>query len=151
VLSGTNYDDLGDYRPGIDAARKYEVLAPMVECKVTKEGLRQIALHFGLPNWNKPASPCLSSRIPYNQAVTAEKLQQIEEAETILNQYGFYEVRVRHYGKNAKVEVKAGELHKLKPIENEITQKIKAIGFEHVEIDNEGLVSGKLNRAINKN
>jgi uncharacterized protein len=151
VLSGTNYDDLGDYRPGIDAARKYEVLAPMVECKVTKDELRQIARHFGLPNWDKPASPCLSSRIPYNQAVTAEKLKQIEEAETILNQYGFYEVRVRHYGKNAKVEVKADELDKLKPIENDIIQKIKAVGFENVEIDKEGLVSGKLNRAINKN
>lgn len=150
VLSGTNYDDLGDYRPGIDAARKYEVLTPMVECKITKDELRQIARNFNLPNWNKPASPCLSSRIPYKQTVTAEKLKQIEDAENILNRYGFYEVRVRHYGKNAKVEVKADEMDKLELVENEIVQKIKALGFTNVEKDEEGLVSGKLNRAIKK-
>ena len=98
VLSGTNADDLGDYRPGIDAAKKFEVQSPMVDCKISKEEIRQIAKHFQLPNWDKPASPCLSSRIPYNQSVTLQKLRQIEDAEEILNSYGFADVRVRHYG-----------------------------------------------------
>ena len=88
VLSGTNFDDLGDYRPGLQAAAKYEVLSPMVDCKLTKEELRQIAKHYNLPNWDKPASPCLSSRIPYNHKITGEKLRQVEEAENILNDYG---------------------------------------------------------------
>lgn len=148
VLSGTNADDLGDYRPGIDAARKFEVQSPLVDCKITKNELRQIARYFELPNWDKPASPCLSSRIPYNQPVTLEKLRQIEAAEDILNSYGFGDVRLRHYGNYGKIEVHREELQKLKLIEQEVIPKIKALGFEHCEIDPEGLVSGKMNRVI---
>jgi uncharacterized protein len=95
ILSGTNFDDLGDYRPGIDAAQKNQVLSPLVDCKINKEEIREIARYFNLPNWNKPASPCLSSRIPYNQNVTIEKLGQIEAAEDILNHYVFEDVSVR--------------------------------------------------------
>lgn len=148
VLSGTNYDDLGDYRPGINAAKKNEVLAPMVECRINKEEIRQIAKYFELPNWDKPASPCLSSRIPYNHIVTREKLKQVEAAEEILNTYGFDDVRVRHYGTYGKIEVKASDLTKLNLVKDEVISKITALGFERCEIDNEGLVSGKLNRVI---
>ncbi|HYQ58932.1 MAG TPA: ATP-dependent sacrificial sulfur transferase LarE [Draconibacterium sp.] len=148
VLSGTNQDDLGDYRPGINAAKKNEVLAPMVDCKITKEELRQIAHYFELPNWNKPASPCLSSRIPYNHAVTREKLRQVEAAEDILNTYGFDDVRVRHYGSFGKIEVQKEDLSKLQSIRDEVINKITALGFERCEIDEEGLVSGKMNRVI---
>ena len=148
ILSGTNYDDLGDYRPGIDAAQKNLVISPLVDCKVTKDEIREIARHFNLPNWNKPASPCLSSRIPYNQAVTLEKLQQIEAAEDILNSHGFEDVRVRHFGTYGKIEVQKADLEKLQLIKDKVIGEIKNIGFERIEIDEEGLVSGKLNRVI---
>lgn len=148
VLSGTNYDDLGDYRPGIDAAKKNLVLSPLVDCKLTKVELREIARHFGLPNWNKPASPCLSSRIPYNQAVTLEKLKQIEAAEDLLNLHGFEDVRVRHYETYGKIEVQKVDLERLKSIGEQLANEMKVIGFERIVIDEEGLVSGKMNRAI---
>jgi uncharacterized protein len=149
ILSGTNFDDLGDYRPGIDAAQKNQVLSPLVDCKISKEQIREIARYFNLPNWNKPASPCLSSRIPYNQDVTIKKLQQIEAAEDILNRYGFEDVRVRHFGTFGRIEVLKKDLAKLRIIKEKVTREIKTIGFESVEIDGEGLVSGKMNRVIN--
>ena len=148
VLSGTNRDDLGDYRPGLQAAAKYKVLSPMVDCKVAKEELRQIAKYFELPNWDKPSSPCLSSRIPYNHSITLEKLRQVEDAESILNEYGFNDVRVRHYGTYGKIEVKKDELERLLLVENEVVDKIRNVGFAELKIDREGLVSGKLNRVL---
>ncbi len=149
VLSGTNYDDLGDYRPGLQAAAKYMVLSPMVDCNLSKDELRQIAKHFELPNWDKPASPCLSSRVPYNHQITREKLKQIEDAESILNEFGFNDVRVRHYGTYGQIEVKKDELEKLLLVENEVLYKMKKVGFKELRIDKEGLVSGKLNRVLN--
>lgn len=148
VLSGTNYDDLGDYRPGLQAAAKYKVLSPMVDCNLTKDELRQIAKHFDLPNWDKPASPCLSSRIPYNHEITREKLQQVEDAENILNDFGFKDVRVRHYGTYGQIEVQKEELDKLLLVENEVLDKMSKVGFSELKIDREGLVSGKLNRVL---
>ena len=148
ILSGTNYDDLGDYRPGIDAAQKNLVISPLVDCKVTKEEIREIARHFNLPNWDKPASPCLSSRIPYNQDVTLAKLKQIEAAEDLLNGYGFEDVRFRHFGTYGKIEVQKKDLEKLQVIRELLVSEIKKLGIPRIEIDEEGLVSGKMNRAI---
>ncbi|HZL10424.1 MAG TPA: ATP-dependent sacrificial sulfur transferase LarE [Prolixibacteraceae bacterium] len=148
ILSGTNYDDLGDYRPGIDAAQKNLVLSPLVDCKIAKEEIREIAGYFNLPNWDKPASPCLSSRIPYNQTVTLKKLKQIEAAEDILNNYGFEDIRVRHFGTFGKIEVRKEDMEKLQSIKNTVISEIKELGFERIEIDEEGLVSGKLNRVL---
>jgi len=148
VLSGTNVDDLGDYRPGLQAAAQYKVLAPMAQCKLTKEEIREIARNFNLPNWDKPASPCLSSRIPYNHQITREKLKQVEAAEDFLNELGFVDVRVRHYGKYGQVEVKQSEIERLFAMENQVVDKIKSFGFDDVKIDREGLVSGKLNRVL---
>ena len=148
ILNGQNFDDLGDYRPGIKAAREYKVLKPLADCDFTKIDIREMARHFNLPTWDKPASPCLSSRIPYGQEVTIDKLRQIEEAENMLNTLGFEEVRVRHFGTTAKIEVPADQLDRLKRHEKTIDQNIKDIGFERCEFDEEGLVSGKLNRAI---
>ncbi len=150
VLSGANHDDLGDFRPGMEAAKKYEVLSPFVDCELGKDEIRELARHFGLPNWDKPASPCLSSRIPYNQTVTAEKLQQIENAEEILLAAGFSNARVRHYGDTARIEVPAEELPTLLDQKETITASIRDLGFVFCEIDEEGLVSGKLNRALGR-
>ena len=148
VLSGTNFDDLGDYRPGIDAAKQNRVLSPLVDCKITKEEIREIARYFALPNWNKPASPCLSSRIPYNQEVTSKKLKQIEAAEDILNRYGFEDVRVRHYGTYGKIELQKTDFEQFLLVKENVIQEIIKVGFERIEFDEEGLVSGKLNRVL---
>jgi uncharacterized protein len=148
VLNGTNADDYGDYRPGMKAAAKYQVLSPLADCEITKAEIREIAHHFELPNWNKPASPCLSSRIPYSHSITKKKLVEIEQAEDLLNGFGFEDVRVRHYGDHGKIEVRKEDLPRLKEMEESVLGKIRQIGFPQVLIDEEGLVSGKMNRVI---
>lgn len=148
LLNGTNKDDHGDYRPGIQAANNHGIHSPLSDCGIGKAEIRLLAKHFDLPVWDKPASPCLSSRIPYGQTVTEKKLQQIEAAETILNKIGFDEVRVRHFGSEARIEVPADILDQLLPFKTKIQTAFKEIGFESATIDTEGLVSGKLNRAI---
>lgn len=148
VLNGTNADDYNDYRPGMKAAAKYEIFSPLAECGIVKEEIREIARHFGLPNWNKPASPCLSSRIPYTHAITRKKLVEIEAAEELLNSFGFDDVRVRHYGDHGKIEVPREEVPRLLEMKASVVEKIREIGFPEVVIDEEGLVSGKLNRDL---
>jgi uncharacterized protein len=148
ILNGQNFDDLGDYRPGIKAAGEFSVLKPLADCKFTKVDIREMAKYFGLATWNKPASPCLSSRIPYGHEVTLEKLRQIEAAENMLNTMGFEEVRVRHFGQKAKIEVPQDTLPLLKKQYSDIEAQLLQLGFHICEIDEEGLVSGKLNRAI---
>lgn len=148
VLNGTNFDDFGDYRPGLKAAADHEILSPMADCKVTKAELRRMARYFNLPNWDKPASPCLSSRIPYNHVITHKKLQQVEDAENMLNELGFSDVRVRHYGSYGKIEVPGEEVDRLVLLQKEVAKKLSSLGFKKCIIDTEGLVSGKLNRAI---
>ena len=93
---------LGDYRPGLQAAREHKVHTPLADCGLNKQDVRDIAKYLDLPNWDKPASPCLSSRVPYGNSITEAKLRQIEAAEGILNAYGFEDVRVRHYGSEAR-------------------------------------------------
>ncbi len=150
VLNGTNADDYSDYRPGLKAATKYKVLSPLADCGLSKEEIRQIARYFNLPNWDKPASPCLSSRIPYNHKITQKKLVEIEQAEELLNSFGFNDVRVRHYGDHGKIEVRQEDVPRLLELEESVVMKVKQIGFPEVVIDKEGLVSGKLNRDIGK-
>jgi uncharacterized protein len=148
VLNGTNIDDHGDYRPGLQAAFNYQVFSPLADFKITKEEIRQIARNYDLPNWNKPASPCLSSRIPYTHKITRKKLIEVEQAENFLNDFGFSDVRVRHYGDFGRIEVKPGDISRLIAMKDAIEEKIIEIGFQRVEFDEEGLVSGKLNRVI---
>ena len=148
ILNGQNKDDLNDYRPGINAANEFNVRTPLADCDFTKNDVREIAKYFNLSTWDKPASPCLSSRIPYGQEVTIEKLKQIENAENLLNDLGFTEVRVRHFDNVAKIEVPKDVVRDLLKIENEIKTKIIQLGFSGCEIDIEGFVSGKLNRVI---
>ena len=148
ILNGTNTDDLGDYRPGLQAAKEHSILSPLLDCEIDKAAVREIAKSFSLPNWEKPASPCLSSRVPYGDLITFDKLKQIENAELILNEYGYVDVRVRHFNKEARIEVPDGQILQLKHDFEAINSRIMQLGFTRCIIDEEGLVSGKLNRAI---
>lgn len=150
VLNGTNADDLGDYRPGLRAADEFSVRSPLVECGIDKAGVRQLAEYFELQCWDKPASPCLSSRVPYGERITVEKLRQIEAAEAIVEDAGFIINRVRHYGEVARVEVPEDVQVRLADYREQITKGLLEIGFKKVEFDDEGFVSGKLNRVLLK-
>lgn len=147
ILNGTNRDDLGDYRPGLEAAKQKHVRSPLLECDLDKEAVREMALAFELSCWDKPASPCLSSRIPYGERVTEEKLRRIENAEAWFGDRGFTICRVRHVGEKACVEVPPDRIADLPSIK-EIEMAMELFGFLGVEIDQEGFVSGKLNRAL---
>lgn len=148
LLNGTNQDDHGDYRPGLEAASNHKVHTPLSDCGLGKTEVRLLAKHFGLPVWDKPASPCLSSRIPYGNQVTHAKLHQIEEAEKIINSHGFIDVRVRHFDQEARIEVPGHAQEKIQSLFAEIEPAIRELGFSKVVLDDEGLVSGKLNRRI---
>lgn len=151
ALNGTNADDLGDYRPGLQAASQHSVRSPLAECGLNKAAVRRLAKDLGLANWDKPASPCLSSRIPYGKTVTREKLQQIELAESVLARYGFTQARVRHFEDEARIEVPTDQVPEVLPLLEKLQETFSAIGFSKTTIDTEGLVSGKLNRAIPNN
>ncbi len=148
VVNGQNTDDLGDYRPGLQAAREFQVRAPLGECEIDKATVRQLAAHYALECWDKPASPCLASRVPYGEEVTVEKLKQIERAEALLLDSGFPVCRVRHYGDTARIEVPPESLGKLESSLAALQVKFLGLGFTQVEIDREGFVSGKLNRVL---
>lgn len=151
VLNGTNKDDFSDYRPGMQAADENGVRSPLADLGISKSEIRKLAKQFGIPFWDKPASPCLSSRIPYGNSITINKLEQIEKAEGYLNEFGFKNVRVRHYNKECKIEVPLAELNLLKDQFSEIEKKIIDLGFDTCILDEEGLVSGKLNKVLNLN
>ena len=148
VLNGTNTDDTGDYRPGLKAAEEFKVRSPLVDCGVDKAGVRALAEHFNLVCWDKPASPCLSSRVPYGERITVDKLRQIEAAEALVTEAGFRINRVRHHGETARVEVERDAIGGLAAVQDRLKASIQALGFREVEFDTEGFVSGKLNRAI---
>lgn len=151
ILNGNNFSDLGDYRPGLQAAYENKALSPLAECKIDKNTIREMSKYFELSIWNKPASPCLSSRFPYGEKITMDKLKQVEKAEDFLNTNGFNEVRVRYQQGNAKIEVPAYKIPLLKDNELLLKNKLKQYGFKNVSIDEEGFISGKLNRNININ
>lgn len=150
ILNGTNTEDLGDYRPGLEAAKNHCVRSPLAECGLDKAAVRALAAGLKLKCWDKPASPCLSSRIPYGLRVTPAKLRRIEAAESWLNEHGFPVCRVRHLEGTARIEVRPEDIGTLHSIEAEMTAAMRALGFLSVEIDPEGFVSGKLNRSIGK-
>ena len=148
ILNGTNFDDLGDYRPGLKAAEIHQINSPLAELKINKKEVIEMANSLGLETANKPPSPCLSSRIPYGIIVNNERLKQIEKAEDFLNSFGFNQVRVRHRKSIASIEVPSNEIESLNKQFYEISKGIKAFGFKDVIIDSEGFISGKLNRVL---
>jgi uncharacterized protein len=149
MVSGTNADDLGDWRPGLQAASEQRVAAPLAEAGLTKEEVRILSAHFGLPTADKPASPCLSSRIPYGHEVTAEKLRAIEAGESWLKaRFGLRECRVRHYGELARIEVPLAAVETVQAAANELNRQFALWGFSQVEVDPRGFRSGALNEVI---
>jgi uncharacterized protein len=151
ILSGTNADDLGDYRPGIEAGNQSGVVTPLADLGLGKSQVRAIASHFGLSNRDLPASPCLASRIAYAVEVTPERLRQIERAEDWLRQQGFREFRVRlHADQLARIEVPKDQLPRLIEMDHdgELTREFQSIGFKFVTIDLEGFRSGSMNRVL---
>lgn len=154
VLDGVNRDDLGDHRPGIRAAREFGVRSPLAEAGIDKAGVRQLSRALGLPWWDKPAQPCLASRFPYGESISATRLTRVAAAEDWLRQHGFAELRVRSQGETARIEIPTAGLPaalerlahgELRP---ELVGAFRGMGFTAVALDLEGLVSGKLNRSL---
>ena len=150
VAHGANLDDLNDYRPGLRAATESGVLAPLIDAGLNKEEIRFLSHKMNLPAWNRPAQPCLATRIPYKSPITRKKLRMIEQAETFLLEKGFQEIRVRHYGNLAIIEINDGRLKNIlnKEKRKSVLEKLHEIGFEHIALDLEGYVSGKMNRTL---
>jgi uncharacterized protein len=151
ILNGTNTDDLGDYRPGLDSAREQGVRSPLVEAEFNKQEVRELSRKMELSVWDKPAMACLSSRIPYGQPVTPEKLAMIEQAEDLLLSLGFTQVRVRHLGTLARIELDKNEIPRYqndKSVQKAVEEKLKALGFNNVVLDPEGYRMGNLNSAL---
>jgi pyridinium-3,5-biscarboxylic acid mononucleotide sulfurtransferase len=148
ILDGANLDDIGDYRPGRQAAKESKVFSPLIEAGMTKQDVRDAAASAGLPNYDKPAAPCLSSRIPYGTPIDMQALDQIARAEKYIRDRGFKNVRVRHYQTTAKIEVDAEAVVNLKEIDADVQSYLKHLGYTEVIIDEEGFKSGKLNRGV---
>ena len=149
VVNGANTDDIGDYRPGMIAASEHRVRSPMVEAGLTKADVRAIARSLDIPIWDKPAQPCLSSRVPYGIPVTVENLSKIEQAEDYLRGLGLKEIRARHHDRLCRIEVGENEIDFAFGHRKEIVAAIKKIGYLWVSLDMSGLRSGSLNDQLN--
>jgi uncharacterized protein len=152
ILDGTNSDDVGDYRPGRQAAQEKNVRSPLVEAGLTKNEIRLLSKKHNLPTWDKPASPCLSSRIAYGVPVTIERLSNVERGEAVLRKLGFREFRVRVHEELARLEIAPGELEKALNIETaeHLANEFKKIGFRYITLDLEGFRSGAMNEVLKK-
>lgn len=148
VAYGANVDDTGDYRPGMRAAAECGARAPLLEAGLTKAEIRALARARGLEVWDKPASPCLASRLPFGAPVTPEALAQVEQSERVLHRLGFREVRVRHHGPLARIEVPPGDILRLSRVLPEVASRLAALGFREVRVAPDGLRSGRLTAGL---
>lgn len=148
IVNGANADDLGDYRPGLQAAEGHGVRSPLVEAGLTKEEVRALSRQRGLPTADKPAQPCLSSRIPYGTPVTVEALRQIAQAEAFIRGLGIRQLRVRHHGTLARIEVSPADMPRLLEAREQVVAHLEAMGYIYVSLDLAGFRSGSLNREL---
>jgi pyridinium-3,5-biscarboxylic acid mononucleotide sulfurtransferase len=150
IVEGSNLDDMHDYRPGMQAAVEHGVRSPLKEAELTKAEIRTLSKEAGLPTWDKPAMPCLSSRIPYGMLVSLEKLSMIDRAESYLRGLGFRDLRVRHHDTIARIELPPSEFPRLLEgnVAAEVAATLKAYGFKFVTLDLQGFRSGSLNEGI---
>lgn len=150
IFDGSNADDMNDFRPGMKAARELGVISPLKEAGFTKDDIRFFSKKMGLSTWNKPSFACLSSRIPYGEEITAEKLKMVEKSEEYLLSLGFKQIRVRHYGKLARIEVGKDERKKFfdTDIMDKVGKKLKEFGFSYVTLDLLGYRTGSMNETL---
>ncbi len=150
IANGTNMDDLGDFRPGLNAAKQYGVRSPMVEAELTKAEIRELSKGMDLPTWDKPAQACLSSRIPYGTMVTVEALTRIAQAEEYLHDLGIKQLRVRHHDTVARIEVEAQDFLTLvdEEVRRRVVERFREIGYSYVTLDLQGFRSGSMNEVL---
>jgi len=152
VADGANLDDTQEFRPGLQASKELKVRSPLKEAGLTKKDIREVSKMLNLPNWNKPAYACMSSRFPYGQSITEEKLSMVSKAEKYLRRLGLVQFRVRHHETIARIEVLPEDIHILtnSPAREELTAKFKEIGFTYVALDLEGYRSGSMNEVLSE-
>jgi uncharacterized protein len=150
ILNGTNAEDLGDHRPGLQAAKEFQVQSPLAELQVTKAEIRALAAHLGLQNAEKPQAACLSSRVPYGFAISIPVLSQIEQAEKLLRDLGFSHLRVRHHDTIARIEVPPEDFNRVLEYRVKIEGGLTALGYRYVTLDLKGFRSGSLNEGLGK-
>ncbi len=148
VLDGANFDDLSDYRPGTRAGRELGIRSPLQEAGFTKEDIRYFSKKMGLPTWNKPSFACLSSRFPYGERITREKLVMVGQAEDYLRSLGVGQLRVRHHDNLARIEVAADDFAKVMAASDAIVKKLKASGYKYVTLDLQGYRTGSMNEVL---
>ena len=145
VFDGANYDDRLDFRPGSIAGKELGVRSPLKEAKITKSEIREFSRKYKLPTWNKPSLACLASRIPFGTRIEKKTLKMVGDAEDFIKALGFSQVRVRHHGNIARIEVFREDIARLLSLKNKITEKLKALGYTYVTVDMEGFRSGSMN------
>lgn len=152
IVDGSTCDDLGDYRPGRAATSKHGVRSPLIEAEITKSEVRLLSRRVGLPTWDKPASPCLSSRIAYGIPVTIERLSAVDQGEEILREMGFREFRVRHHDSLVRLEIAPTEMERALRVEvvNDLARRFRELGFKYVTLDLQGYRSGAMNEVLDQ-
>ncbi|HEV8427660.1 MAG TPA: ATP-dependent sacrificial sulfur transferase LarE [Pyrinomonadaceae bacterium] len=150
IVDGSTVDDLGDFRPGRQAAAQHAVRSPLIEVGLSKNEVRELSRKATLPTWDKPASPCLSSRIAYGTTVTIERLSKIDRGEEILREFGFREFRVRHHDQLVRLEIAQPEMDRAlrKEVIDELAKRFRELGFKYVTLDLDGFRSGSLNEVL---
>lgn len=150
VVEGSNMDDLGDYRPGLTAIEELGVKSPLRHAELTKDEIRQLSKEMGLPTWEKQSFACLSSRFPYGQSITPQKLKMVDEAEQLLLDLGFRQVRVRHHDSLARIEIDENQFPKImkQKIRERINNRFREIGFTYVSLDMAGYRTGSMNETL---
>jgi uncharacterized protein len=150
VCDGSNHDDLGDWRPGMKAARELGIRSPLQEAGLTKTEIRALSREMGLPTWDKPSYACLASRFPYGQRITPEELTRIDAAESFLRELGFKQVRVRHHGDLARIEVRPGDIERLldPALREHIDRRLRELGYTYVAADLRGYRTGSMNEPL---
>lgn len=148
VLDASNYDDLSDYRPGMMAAKEIRVRSPLKEAKLTKNEIRQLSKKLGLETWNKPSAACLASRFPYDSRITRQGLAVVGKAEGYLRKLGFRQLRVRHYGDTARIEIEQNDFRRAIKNSEKINSRLRKIGFKYITLDLGGYRTGSMNEGL---
>jgi uncharacterized protein len=150
IVDGSTTDDIDDFRPGRQAAKQHAVRSPLIEVGMSKAEVRELSRRVGLPTWDKPASPCLSSRIAYGTTVTIERLNKVDRGEEILREFGFREFRVRHHDTLVRLEISPAEMDRVlrKEVLDQLAARFRELGFKYVTLDLEGFRSGSMNEVL---